>query len=74
MKKQITILQIQIPKKTICNYNRTNEKVSEVEYNGTGKITKKTIYAYDSKGLKAIKKELDANDKVISTKTYKYEF
>ena len=48
------------------------KKIEETYYDGTGKLTKKHTYTYDTKGLKTERKTLDAEGKVIAVKKHVY--
>lgn len=53
-------------------YNEDHNKIRETELDPSGKKIKVTEYKYNN-GLKTEKTVYDANNKIVSRKTYKYE-
>ena len=52
-------------------YNSNNDKTMVVEYDSSGKVRKTTKYTYFGK-FRIAKEVFDANNKLVSKKTYEY--
>ena len=61
-------------KKTITAYKANGDKSSETEYDGKGNIVKKSIYTYDTKGLRLTKQTYNAENVLVSGEKYVYEY
>ena len=57
-----------------CGYNARGERMFELKLDADGKTITKSIYTYNNKGLKAVKKTYDSTDKLISHKKYSYSY
>jgi antitoxin component YwqK of YwqJK toxin-antitoxin module len=62
-----------VSKHVTCQYDEDNNKIRETELDPSGKKIKVTEFKYTDDGLKSEKIVYDANNKIISKKTYKYE-
>ena len=60
-------------KHMMYQYDENNNKIRETELDPSGKKIKVTEFKYTADGLKSEKTVYDANNKIISKKTYKYE-
>ena len=60
-------------KHVMYQYDDNNNKIRETELDPSGKKIKVTEFKYTADGLKSEKTVYDANNKIISKKTYKYE-
>jgi hypothetical protein len=61
-------------KKIIYKYNINNDKIEEEEYDGNGKLLKKSIYSYDNKGLKVGKKTYVGDNVLETNRKYVYAY
>jgi antitoxin component YwqK of YwqJK toxin-antitoxin module len=62
-----------IKKHTKYTYNNNNDKLTEIEYDDTGKIISRKEYEYED-SLRTSKKEYDEKGRLKSWKIYKFEF
>lgn len=62
-----------VSKHVTCQYDEDDNKIRETELDPSGKKIKVTEFKYTDDGLKSEKIVYDANNKIISKKTYKYE-
>jgi hypothetical protein len=62
-----------VSKHMIYQYDEDNNKIRETELDPSGKKIKVTEFKYTADGLKSEKTVYDANNKIVSKKTYKYE-
>ena len=62
-----------VSKHMIYQYDEDNNKIRETELDPSGKKIKVTEFKYTADGLKSEKIVYDANNKILSRKTYKYE-
>src|ERR1051326_775264 len=58
----------------VCKFDMDDNKTEELEYDADGKLIKKVVYSYDSKGLKVEKKEYDGANNLLSSRKYQYQF
>ncbi len=58
--------------KKTSKYNVNNDKVEEIEYDGTGKIVKKTAMNYSTNGNKTLEVEYDGAGKISKKIIYTY--
>jgi antitoxin component YwqK of YwqJK toxin-antitoxin module len=70
--EEIEYKQGKIDKHFLYKYDASNHKIEETELDPSGKKIRLTIYTYN-KDLKSEKAVYDANNQLISKKTYKYE-
>src|SRR4030043_1371343 len=61
-----------IKKRIVCTFNSNNDKISETEFDASGKQVQKILYEYNG-NLRITKKEYDAKNKLVSWKTYEYK-
>lgn len=61
-------------RRTVFTYNRNGDKSAEVTMDASGKVLKKSIYTYDTKGLKSERKTFNGENVLESTKKYEYTF
>lgn len=66
-------LEKSIRKHSKWTYNENSDKLTETIYDGSNKIISRIEYTYDGK-LRASRKEYNEKGKLISWKTYMYEF
>jgi antitoxin component YwqK of YwqJK toxin-antitoxin module len=62
-----------IKKNTRWTYNGNNDKLTETEYDETGKVISRKEYTYEG-SLRTSRKEYDEKGKLVSWKIYKFEF
>lgn len=59
-------------RKIIFKYNGANDKIEELEYDGTGKIIKKVVYAYNNLGEKVSEMHYDGDENLKKKVGYAY--
>jgi hypothetical protein len=62
-----------VSKHMTYQYDEYHNKIRETELDPSGKKIKVTEFKYTADGLKSEKVVYDANNKILSKKTYKYE-
>jgi antitoxin component YwqK of YwqJK toxin-antitoxin module len=62
-----------IRKQTKWTYNENNDKLTETEYDSSGKVTSKKEYTYEG-SLRTSRKEYDEKGKLVSWEIYKFEY
>ncbi|HNX43965.1 MAG TPA: hypothetical protein PLJ84_03250 [Bacteroidales bacterium] len=61
-------------KKTVCSYNSKGQKNSEITYDGSGDVLKKSTYTYDSKNLKTGRSTVNTAKQTETTKKWVYTY
>jgi antitoxin component YwqK of YwqJK toxin-antitoxin module len=62
-----------IRKQTKWTYNENNDKLTETEYDSSGKVTSRKEYTYEG-SLRTSRKEYDEKGKLVSWDIYKFEY
>jgi antitoxin component YwqK of YwqJK toxin-antitoxin module len=62
-----------IRKQTKWTYNENNDKLTETEYDSSGKVTSRKEYTYEG-SLRTSRKEYDEKGKLVSWEIYKFEY
>jgi hypothetical protein len=70
--EEIENKQGKVDKHITCKYDSDGNKIQEIDYDPSGKKMKVTEYKY-SNNLRTEKTVYNANNQVVSKKTYKYE-
>jgi len=60
--------------KEVYNYNRFGDKIEEVVLNAKAEIITRTIFTYNSKGLRKERNKMDAGNITISRVIYEYTY
>ena len=59
--------------KTTSKYNSNDNKIEEIEYDGAGKMLKKTIFSYNAYGDKTMEVVYDSGGKLLKKSVFTYD-